>query len=781
MTPALESPPATPLQALVRALRKAGHYNDAVQAAPAVILWTDADRQWHSALGPLRNQGLLILQLGEYRPDRFQGPALWLKCALAGVLPEVPRGETPPVLYLPGVSRADLGAIESCPRHLQPLAELPYRGAWFSQTARKDWTLNAFLGSKNGGLGLSVAKDKATQEALVKCLEAGALLDHPLQDLEQRAIQADWLRSLLVQNPERDLLAWMDKPDQAQSEWSPQRWDAFQEVARAEFGLDLVKEGALSAAERLAQARGRWTQAWELYQDAHARYRQVRDLLGRLTPPILELFDDPAVLANYPAVNDRQEGKLRQTLQACADLGEQEARAAVLAAEEAHGLRRGWLWARRGEAPLARALEHLARLALDSAHLPAGADAQALARSYAEGAWRVDQAALLALGAVSTTADLQAVGAAVRALYLPWLHGAAERFQQALRAGRPPREHRAPEPGQSLCTVFVDGLRYDVAARLRERLEGLGQVDLGFGWTSLPSVTASGKPWCSPVAHRVAGNREDLEFQPRVAGQDQPLNAHHLRKLLRQEGWQHLAGSQTGDPSGRAWTECGDLDHYGHEHGLRLARDLDHQLDQVAERLRQLAEAGWKHLRLVTDHGWLLVPGGLPKCDLPMHQVETRWGRCAVLKDTSQGTPLTFPWDWCPEVQVAYAPGVHCFVAGHEYAHGGLSLQECLVPVLDLRVAGPAQDPVRVSFQKTTWKGLRCLVEVAPDLPGLRVDLRAKPALAESTLLSGPKPLEGGKANLAVLDDAHEGCGAVLVVLDAAGQVLQKAATVVGG
>jgi hypothetical protein len=382
---------------------------------------------------------------------------------------------------------------------------------------------------------------------------------------------------------------------------------------------------------------------------------------------------------------------------------------------------------------------------------------------------------------VSTTADLQAVGASVRALYLPWLQGAAERFQQALHAGRPSRDHRAAEPGQGLCMVFVDGLRYDVAHRLRERLERLGQVDLGFAWTSLPSVTASGKPWCSPVAHRVAGHREDQEFQPRVAVEDKPLNAHHFRTLLAEQGWQHLTGAETGDPAGRAWTECGDLDHYGHEHGLRLARDLDHQLDLVAERLQQLAAAGWKHLRIVTDHGWLLVPGGLPKGELPKHQVETRWGRCAVLKDTTHGTLLTFPWDWCAEVQVAYAPGVHCFVAGQEYAHGGLSLQECLVPVLELRVAGPAEDRVRVTIQKVSWKGLRCLVEVAPDVPGLRVDLRLKPALAESTLLAGPKPLDGGKANLAVLDDANEGCGAVVVVLDAQGQLLQKIATVVGG
>jgi len=67
---------------------------------------------------------------------------------------------------------------------------------------------------------------------------------------------------------------------------------------------------------------------------------------------------------------------------------------------------------------------------------------------------------------------------------------------------------------------------------------------------------------------------------------------------------------------------------------------------------------------LVRDHGWLLVPGGLPKKELPKHQAETRWGRCAVLKDTAHGTPLTFGWDWCKDVQVAFAPGVSSFIAG---------------------------------------------------------------------------------------------------------------------
>jgi hypothetical protein len=242
---------------------------------------------------------------------------------------------------------------------------------------------------------------------------------------------------------------------------------------------------------------------------------------------------------------------------------------------------------------------------------------------------------------------------------------------------------------------------------------------------------------------------------------------------------QPLDKHETGDPQGQAWTEAGDLDHYGHEHGIRLARDLDTQLDQVVERVAELCEAGWKHVRVVTDHGWLLMPGGLPKTELAKHQAETRWGRCAVLKDTAHGTPLTFGWDWCQEVQVAYAPGASSFIAGAEYAHGGISLQECLVPVLRFDCVGGMGHTGSVTIQSVTWKGLRCAVVVEGAEPGYRVDLRTKAALAASSLVAS-KPLVDGKASLAVADDEHMGAAAVVVVLGADGQVLQKQATAVG-
>ena len=768
-------------KSLAAALQAVAKGNSHTATTAAAVLWPDKEGQWQTALPTLKKLMPSLCELGPYAPGERRGPAVWLKCAIAGLLPEV-QFDGVPVVYLPGISRAELRAIESCTRELQPLAELQYRGVFWSQANAKDWTVGAFLASKNGGLGLDVAQDKATQVALLQVLQSGVLLECNVDDLKDRTINAEWLLSLLLPNPTRDLLLWMNAPEETRSQWSDVLWDVFTKRCKMDFGFDPVADGVLVAAERLAKAEGKWAAVAELYRDSYGSFPNVFGLLAKLQPPQFGLFPDPGLLAGYPQVNEQSESDLRYALLACASMMAPQARTAVLAAEEEHGLRRAWLWTRMGRSPLAQALGHLALVAERSSMVPAGQTPSELATAYQQTGWQVDQAALQALASVYAKADLDAVGVALRSTYLPWMEESARRLQEAAKAagGLPPLlKEQASVARAGTCTVFVDGLRYDVAVQLQQRLLALGNTELLARWTSLPSVTASGKAWCSPVATHIAGTAVDTEFEPRVAADGKPLSGHNFRKLLTEHGVQPLDKHQTGNPQGQAWTEAGDLDHYGHEHGLRLARDLDTQLDQVVERVNELVEAGWKRIRVVTDHGWLLMPGGLPKSELPKHQTETRWGRCAVLKGSAHGTPLTFGWDWCKDVQVAYAPGVSSFIAGAEYAHGGISLQECLVPVLQLDCGGVAAGPITI--QSVTWKGLRCTVVVEGAAQGQRVDIRNKAALASSSLALSDKPLDGGKASLAVPDDEHMGAAAVVVVLSAEGEVLQQQATTVGG
>ena len=772
----------TVIERLAQLVNKAAAGNSHTAAAAAAVLWTDKDRQWEPALSRLRHELPQLLTLGDFNAKQRTGPAIWLKCAIAGALPDV-QLQGVPVVYLPGVSRAELRAIESCPRDLQPLAELQYRGVFWSQVNAKDWTVSAFLASKNGGLGLDVAQDKATLEALGQALQAGVLLERSTDDLKDRAINAEWLLSLLAPNPTRDLLQWMNAPAATRQHWGDMLWTVFAKRCKSDFGFDPVADGVLVAAERLAKGEGKWAAVTMLYRDSFGSFPGVFNLLSKVAPPQGGLFPDQEKLAGYPQVNEQGESALRYALDACGGMDAHQARAAVAMAEKEHGLRREWVWARMGHSPVATALRHLADVSTRTATVPIGSTPAELAQSYEQSGWQVDQAALRALASVQAKSDLEPVSQALRVMYLPWLEELARRLQEAAKATGGLLPALAKPTGAlsaGTCAVFVDGLRYDVAVLLQQRLADLGNTTLSACWTSLPSVTASGKAWCSPVAAYISGTAEDVEFQPRVAVDGKPLSGHNLRKLLAEHGVQSLDKHETGDPLGQAWTEAGDLDHYGHEHGLRLARDLDGQLNQVMERVRELSDAGWKRIRVVTDHGWLLVPGGLPKSELAKHQAETRWGRCAVLKGTAHGTPLTFGWSWCKDVQVAYAPGASSFIAGAEYAHGGISLQECLVPVLQIDCSPAAGLTTNVKIQSVAWKGLRCTVVVEGVGAGHKLDIRTKAALASSSLVASAKPLEGGKASLAVSDDDQMGAAAVVVVLGPDGEVLRKQATTVG-
>lgn len=773
---------------LTEAIRSAAKVNRSLMVMPAAILWTDADRIWESAVPQLAKLLPELFVLGDYAPAERHGPSIWLKCAVAGKLGTQLPGGAVPILYLPGTSRADLRAIETCPRELQPLAELQYRGVFWSQVNGKDWTVNAFLSAKKGGLGLDVAQDSATQEALKRVLAAGKLLDLHVEELQCKQINAAWLDALLAPNPTRDVLAWLNDPTATQSKWAGARWAIFSNRCVKDFGFNPETDGALTAAERLAEHLGPWTNVWELYCESFTSFKAIADVLAKLQPPSPKgLFDVPELLAGYPRANEEGEAALRYALSACASMSAELARVRVLDAEKEHGSRRDWLWSKMGCAPLVQGLQHLAELATLSKQTPAGATLAQMAVSYQESGWKVDQAAMHALAAVNSKADTEAVGAALRAIYVPWLEDSAHRLQELVKAegglntaAGAKEAHAADAPLDGVCTVFVDGLRYDAAMQLKAQLAGLGKVTSNAMWTSMPSVTASGKAWASPVAQWVSGKKADEDFEPSVAADGKPLSTHNFRKLLSDHGFQVLDKHENGDPSGKAWVECGDLDHYGHAHGLRLARDMETQLAQIVERLTELNEAGWARFRIVTDHGWLLVPGGLPKSELSKFEAETRWGRCAVLKDSSHGTPLTFGWDWCKDVQIAFAPGITNFMAGEVYTHGGLTLQECLVPVLELVAAGGTVSTVKVAITKVTWTGLRCKVEVTPAVAGLSVDIRTKAALADSTLAANVRALENGKASLAVEDDANAGTAAFVVVLDTSGNVVQKKPTTVG-
>ena len=764
------------LDALVEALETASSHNRQDQVPPAAVLWTDEARQWEELL-PLLKERLPLFVLGRYSPDENTGPAYWLRCIIARTIPHPGLAtEKVPVLYLPGYSRQDMRTLETCPVDLQPLAELQYRGVLWSQKNGRDWTVNAFLQSRDGGLGIRVEGDQSTREALHRSLLK--LAEEPIEAIHQAApLRAFYLDGLLHPDNVKNVLRWVNDPKGYREECSDQEWAAFVALCESHYDFEPDRDSPVTAAEKLGHQQGNWGMVWRRFAEAPASYSTIPDRLREAKPQMtLPLLDHSE---SWPQNNETAETSLRGALLALLDLDADAARRKIFELDQSHGERRSWVWASLGSAPLAQAIEHLATMARITERMAWGASVSEIVHGYADGGWAADLAVLDTLASVERLEDVRAVRSAARTVYRPWLEGIVEAFQDAVAASEPDGYQAAspPEVADGTCLLFVDGLRFDLAHRLGTMLEQKGvEVEVEPRLTALPSVTATAKPAISPAASELVGGEG---FETVVKANGSKVTAQILRRAVGDAGFQVLGAEELGDIAGRAWSESGSIDAYGHEHGWRVAHHAAAELRGLADRIAGLLDYGWKKVVVVTDHGWLLMPDGLPKAELPEHLTEIRKGRCARLKAGSQTNQQVLSWHWNSTVRIAVAPGIHCYEAGKEYEHGGLSPQECVVPIL---TATGQASRATVSISEVRWRRLRCNITLEGSATGARVDIRTRGGDPGTTLVAGGKEIGAeGEVSLLVEDADREDEAALVVVVGSYGMVLAQTSTIVGG
>jgi len=764
----------TLIEALATRLRACRGTEDG-STAPAAILWTDPEGHWVPILASLRAALPELVELGAYSPAERRGPAIWLRCVVDRTVsvPGLPS-DRPPILYLPGVGRQDLRAGEDTRVALQPLVELLFRGALCLQRGGHDWTVSAFLSSPEA-LGLDLARDRETTEALLRALPD--LAHAPLSELRDRRLDAADFHRMLSADPVRDLLRWMGAPTETRGRMRPQDWAAFRGLVVKRFGFDPETEDATVAGEKLGTGARGWDELWKRFSEAPPAFPGIAELLVRSKPTGL-IFDKE----RWPDENEAGEAELRTVLGDLHGVPQGEACEAVLDLEREHAPRRGWVWARLGRAPMARVLEPLAVLAREARSALGGSTPDEIARAYDEHGWRADGAAWQAFAAAEVR-DEDLVAEVVQALLEPWLELGAVAFQRAIEAralpGRGALEAIDVDVGGLI--LFVDGLRYDVARELVVRLESRGmRVNLKQRWAALPTVTATAKPAVSPVADEIVGANLPADFAPKASADGRAVQAASLRALMERRGYQLVEGGPSDWPvsdAARGWCETGKLDERGHQLHRALAREIEPEIARIVERVVVLFDAGWKTIRIVTDHGWLWLPGGLPKAELPKHLTASRWARCAAIAGNADVAVPTFAWHWNAAQRFATPSGIGCFNQELEYAHGGVSIQECLIP--DLRIERGGERPARASIRSIRWQGMRCFVKADVASGDVSAQLRLERPNGKS-ISKARSVADGGESSLLLDDDAHERAELVLVLLAADGTVLAQRKTKVG-
>jgi hypothetical protein len=746
-------------------------YNREDVTAQRLVIFPDKTGEWEPIIARLRGT-LPIVTFGEYNPSTLTGPAVYIRSLVFRTIDSnLPEGQTP-IIYLPGCSREQLRNLEECPDEIKPLAGLQYLGEVWSQRNGRDWTLLAYLKTHQGGLSLKVNDEPETREAIKNA--ANVLADESVEFLKSREpLNAAFFDDLHHADPARQILQWMNEPDgEKQTMKTAGNWKSFCAKCKKEYEIDPEKDGAASAAEKLGMQGGKWADVWKRFKEKPVAYPQIPQILRNTKMPTGWFpYTD-----SWPQFNDAREKELALVITSLADVAPDNVRIQIADLEKAHAQRRTWVWAEMRESPLARALEHLAILAKITKETKFGGTVEEQAERYTQNLWKADDAVVRALEQATNKTNLKAITIAINALYPAWLNEMADAFQKEWK--RAPvqftKENHDPVMGEVI--LFVDGLRMDLGHRLCSMITDDGcSCTLSHRFSALPTETSTAKPAVMPIAGELNAG-EKLTPKTRSGAM---ANLTALRIILEEKGFCVLADLDTGNPQKSAWTDCANIDEEGHSKGIELPLVLDRELKRICNRVTELLDAGWHTVKIVTDHGWLLLPGGLPKTDLKPALAEIKKSRYAQIRPDAVVDYPVIPWSWDRNVRIALAPGITSFEEGKIYAHGGLSPQEVVVP--EIIVSRESQQSGGIDIGEPAWAGLRCRVRVEGAVGNI-ADIRLQPADAQSSCASGGKQIDiEGNVALVVVDDSLEGKTEWLVVLDGRKNVIAQRKIRIGG
>jgi hypothetical protein len=346
------------------------------------------------------------------------------------------------------------------------------------------------------------------------------------------------------------------------------------------------------------------------------------------------------------------------------------------------------------------------------------------------GLWRVDQRQRLVEQGSADCAEhdeIEPLFELCRRRYLEIVGKAQENFQQALeRECWPPEganrqtqifdRHVAPElqEGRRVAYFLVDSMRFEMGCDLVTGLAGNGSATVESVVSILPTVTPFGMAALLPGADaswKIVRKGDDLI--PSVG--DQPLAGVKDRIALLKARFgdryadttleQVLSIKEKRPPKQIAGADLlvvrtQEMDSYGEAMNLYQARKhMSGILGELVTATNRLAKLGFTAFVFAADHGHVLlpeIPSGdairKPPGEWPMEKRRSLLGHSTgpaagvlILKTDKLGIEAPVP-------EMAVAKGFRVFTAGAGYFHEGLSLQECVLPVVILTAPPNTED-----------------------------------------------------------------------------------------
>ena len=274
--------------------------------------------------------------------------------------------------------------------------------------------------------------------------------------------------------------------------------------------------------------------------------------------------------------------------------------------------------------------------------------------------------------------------------------------------------------GNKVAYLMIDALRYELGVELKRKLAEDSKVELTPALAQLPSITLVGMASLLPGAStdfRLV--KTDNGFVPCIRGQEIKTVSQRMRLVKKRYGQRFQEGRLEGFVRGQFKVEPNiellilrsvEIDTRYENQPDTASTEIIDALKRIRVAVHKLKDAGFNEIVIATDHGFFLnthATAGDTCVKLKGNWYNVH-ERCLLGEGSSDNNHFKMN---CAKAgikgdfsEIAGPLSMATYKSGMLYYHGGISLQECVVPVISLQPKVPDQKTIEQASVVLSYK-----------------------------------------------------------------------------
>ena len=285
--------------------------------------------------------------------------------------------------------------------------------------------------------------------------------------------------------------------------------------------------------------------------------------------------------------------------------------------------------------------------------------------------------------------------------------------------------------GHKVAYFMIDALRYELGVALERELAEDGQVELQAAMAQLPSITPVGMASLLPGAGQQLRIKNDAGSLVPILGEKVVTTVTQRMEVLKTKYGQRFEEGRLEDfvrdrfdispDTDLLVLRAVEIDSHFENHPDTAPAEIKNALKRIRNAIHRLKKRGFHEVVIATDHGFFMNThaGAGDVCSKPAGNWVGVHDRCALGDGSGDGNHFVvtaekmgikgdFAKFAAPYTLAAYRNGLL-------YYHGGVSLQECVVPVITMQLKTTNQPAIQKASVTMTYRnGARSITTRMP-------------------------------------------------------------------